>query len=93
MITATEQPHPPVIGETVRDIKSGKIGVVKGNEGPYYQMRPLCGGREWDVNPEDIREVDPDDASRGHVAVTNRQSSGLLPPELEPARADRGHQR
>jgi hypothetical protein len=92
MSTKAGQPHTPAIGETAKDIKSGKLGVVKGNDGPYYQMRPLGGGREWDVNPENIREANPDEILRERVAVANRQSRGELPPELESMKMIKGRQ-
>ncbi|BCL28408.1 hypothetical protein ACFFS2_10415 [Streptomyces aurantiacus] len=32
-----------------------------GHEGPYIQLRPLAGGREWDADPERIRVLTSDE--------------------------------
>ncbi|MFG2892963.1 hypothetical protein [Streptomyces sp. NPDC048248] len=29
-----------------------------GHEGPYTQLRPLAGGREWDATPEDVKAAE-----------------------------------
>ncbi|MFF4245190.1 hypothetical protein ACFYY2_12035 [Streptomyces sp. NPDC001822] len=48
----------PRIGDIVKDsAKKAPAGTVMGHEGPYYQLRPLGGGKEWDARPEDIEPV------------------------------------
>src|SRR5690606_12023078 len=37
----------PAVGAHVVDTMTGRIGVVMGHEGPYVQLRPYGGGREW----------------------------------------------
>jgi hypothetical protein len=37
--------HPD--GALVVDTQSNKLGYVMGHEGPYVQLRPVTGGREW----------------------------------------------
>ncbi|CCK30179.1 hypothetical protein BN159_5800 [Streptomyces davaonensis JCM 4913] len=47
----------PPVGSHVVDTRSGRIGVVMGHEGPYVQLRPYGGGREWDAAPEAVRQA------------------------------------
>ncbi|WP_338781689.1 hypothetical protein [Streptomyces sp. DG1A-41] len=76
MSAKTEAPHVPEIFELVRDVGAKKIGEVRGKEGPYYQLRPVGGGREWDARPENIRELTPEERVRAKVRTVNRRSSG-----------------
>nr|WP_127355676.1 hypothetical protein [Actinacidiphila soli] len=51
---------------------SGAAGASRlGHEGPYVQLRPPRGGREWDVRPERIRLADANDRLRVGVAEVN----------------------
>jgi len=45
------------VGSYVVDTSTGRSGVVMGHEGPYVQLRPHGGGREWDAVPEAVREA------------------------------------
>jgi hypothetical protein len=60
-------------GALVVDRRSGKVGVVMGHVGPYVQLRPPRGGREWDVPPEDVRAPTPTEELSAKVAVANRR--------------------
>ncbi|MFJ4684799.1 hypothetical protein [Streptomyces sp. NPDC088789] len=51
-------PKPP-IGSYVIDTRTGRPGVVMGHEGPYVQLRPVGGGREWDCVPESLHHLAP----------------------------------
>ncbi|MEU0704523.1 hypothetical protein ABZ513_27405 [Streptomyces bacillaris] len=63
----------PGIGALVVDGRNGKVGVVMGHVGPYVQLRPPRGGREWDVPPEDVRAPTPTEELSAKVAVANRR--------------------
>ncbi|MDH6630573.1 hypothetical protein M2271_008434 [Streptomyces sp. LBL] len=63
----------PDAGALVVDRRSGKVGVVMGHVGTYVQLRPPCGGREWDVPPEDVRTPTPTEELSAKVAVANRR--------------------
>ncbi|WP_039986918.1 hypothetical protein [Streptomyces gancidicus] len=63
----------PDAGALVVDRRNGKVGVVMGHVGPYMQLRPPRGGREWDVPPEDVRAPTPTEALSAKVAVANRR--------------------
>lgn len=64
-------------GEYVIDSRDGRIGRVMGREGPYVQLRPPGGGREWDCPSEVLRHVPPPVLLRARVRERNRQ--GRLP--------------
>ncbi|MCX4910163.1 hypothetical protein OHA11_38865 [Streptomyces sp. NBC_00878] len=65
----------PSIGTTVRDEGSRRVGKVMGHEGPYVQLRPLNGGREWDAVPENCKSISRSEALSGAVAEVNALSS------------------
>lgn len=48
-----EEEHPD--GALVVDTQSNRLGYVMGHEGPYVQVRPVTGGREWDADPARVR--------------------------------------
>ncbi|MCN9243100.1 hypothetical protein NGF19_20245 [Streptomyces sp. RY43-2] len=62
-----------VVGAVMVDRRNGKVGVVMGHVGPYVQLRPPRGGREWDVPPEDVRAPTPAEELSAKVAVANRR--------------------
>ncbi|MGW0824977.1 hypothetical protein [Streptomyces sp. NPDC002845] len=41
--------YKPRLGDTVEDTEAKKTGRIMGFEGPYVQVRPVGGGREWDA--------------------------------------------
>ncbi|MFI1971793.1 hypothetical protein [Streptomyces cinnamoneus] len=43
------------VGAFVVDRRIDKVGQVMGREGPYVQLRPVGGGREWDCPPAALR--------------------------------------
>lgn len=45
-------------GTLVFDKARQRTGVVMGHEGPYVQLRPEGGGREWDADPERVAPVE-----------------------------------
>ncbi|HZG05323.1 MAG TPA: hypothetical protein VE546_17425 [Streptomyces sp.] len=72
------KPAPPPPGTAVRDTARDRVGVVMGHEGPYLQLRPLSGGREWDADPEHVRPLTPEELLRARVAETNARSRAGL---------------
>ncbi|MFJ8153995.1 hypothetical protein [Streptomyces sp. NPDC094468] len=73
-----ESTYEPRLGETVEDTERKRIGKVMGFEGPYVQLRPVEGGREWDATPEKLRPVPVGDALSPAVANANARSRGEL---------------
>ncbi|MFF0067151.1 hypothetical protein ACFYRC_37770 [Streptomyces sp. NPDC005279] len=47
-------------GVLALDVRRREIGRVMGHVGPYVQMRPKEGGREWDARPEDVQALGTD---------------------------------
>ncbi|MFF7968432.1 hypothetical protein ACFZC3_24125 [Streptomyces sp. NPDC007903] len=64
----------PVIGAYARDARDGRLGEVMGRAGGRVQLRPLGGGREWDVPPQCLGEAAPADVLRERVRVLNRDA-------------------
>ncbi|NDZ79162.1 hypothetical protein G3I19_11680 [Streptomyces sp. SID10853] len=77
-MSTTPQPDPttapPLPGTAVRDIASSRVGIVMGHEGPWLQLRPLGGGREWDADPARVRPVGPAELLQARVAEANARS-------------------
>ncbi|MET8676834.1 hypothetical protein ABZW18_04305 [Streptomyces sp. NPDC004647] len=51
-----------------------RVGVVMGQEGPYLQLRPLSGGREWDADPSRVQLLSPAELLSARVAEANARS-------------------
>ncbi|MEW2492179.1 hypothetical protein [Streptomyces nodosus] len=66
----------PPIGSHAVDVRTGRVGVVMGHEGPYVQLRPYGGGREWDVEPEAVRPATPSERLSAATAYANARSRG-----------------
>ncbi|WP_405666650.1 hypothetical protein [Streptomyces sp. NBC_01166] len=64
----------PHVGTAVHDDGSGRVGLVMGHEGPYLQLRPLGGGREWDADPDRLRPLGPAELLSARVAEANARS-------------------
>lgn len=59
-------------GTLVVDTRTDKIGYVMGHAGPYVQLRPPGGGREWDADPDAIRQATGTEVLRARVTEMNR---------------------
>lgn len=51
-------------GALVVDTGTGRTGRVMGSVGPYLQLRPPGGGREWDADPARVRAADHNERLR-----------------------------
>jgi hypothetical protein len=71
--------QPPPVGSYAVDIRTGRVGVVMGHEGPYVQLRPYGGGKEWDVEPEAVRLATPAERLSAATAYANARSRGEVP--------------
>lgn len=69
----------PPIGAFAVDMRTGRVGVVMGHEGPYVQLRPYGGGREWDVEPGAVRTATPAEQLSAATAYSNARSRGEVP--------------
>jgi hypothetical protein len=68
----------PAIGSFVLDGDRNKVGTVMGYEGPYVQLRPVGGGREWDARPAALRPATRDERLSADVKSANARSTGKL---------------
>ncbi|MFD7277812.1 hypothetical protein ACFV80_12370 [Streptomyces sp. NPDC059862] len=64
----------PPVGAYVEDVRDGWVGEVRGHVGGRVQLRPVCGGREWDCPPESLGEVLPKEVLREPVRRVNQES-------------------
>ena len=60
-------------------IRTGRVGTVTGHEGPYIQLRGIGGGREWDVEPDGVREATSAERLSAATAHVNARSRGEVP--------------
>ncbi|MEU6115277.1 hypothetical protein ABZ840_12205 [Streptomyces sp. NPDC047117] len=64
------------VGSYVVDTRTGRVGLVMGSEGPYLQLRPVGGGREWDCDPEAVRDATAQERLSAATAYVNARSRG-----------------
>ncbi|WP_019063993.1 hypothetical protein [Streptomyces prunicolor] len=66
-------------GALVHDSERDELGYVMGHEGPYVQLRPVTGGREWDADPALVRLATNEErltAMQERNRALNSESSG-----------------
>ncbi|MFS8201054.1 hypothetical protein ACLVWQ_20480 [Streptomyces sp. CWNU-52B] len=71
---ASNQQTRPDIGELAKDSARGRIGVVMGEVGGRVQIRPIGGGREWDVMPDKVAALSAREELSARLAVKNDNS-------------------
>ncbi|KOU60234.1 hypothetical protein ADK57_31325 [Streptomyces sp. MMG1533] len=67
------------MGAYAVDTRSGRVGIVMGHEGPYVQLRPCGGGREWDAEPGAVRHATPAERLSAMTTYANARSRGEVP--------------
>ncbi|MDI3422072.1 hypothetical protein [Streptomyces luteolus] len=67
---------PPALGTLLLDVRRDQLGLFRGEYGGRWYLRPACGGREWDVAPEDVQPADPAQRLRAETARVNARSRG-----------------
>ncbi|MER6076769.1 hypothetical protein [Streptomyces sp. NPDC001833] len=72
-MTAEEQEAP--VGTLVIDAARDRLGYVMGREGPYVQLRPVAGGREWDADPAHVRRATDEERLRAVAERTRAMNS------------------
>ncbi|MEU9737543.1 hypothetical protein [Streptomyces sp. NPDC048002] len=71
---ASNQQTRPGIGGLAKDRATGRIGVVMGEVGGRVQMRPVRGGREWDVMRNDVESLSAREELSVRLAARNDNS-------------------
>ncbi|MFH8882175.1 hypothetical protein [Streptomyces californicus] len=67
----------PKVGALVVDAgRAGRVGVFRGVAGPYWSLRPVCGGVEWEALPEHVRPATAAERLRAQTARANARSRG-----------------
>jgi hypothetical protein len=74
-------PHAPVrapaLGTLLADAK-GRVGEFRGEWCGVWSLRPVTGGTEWTVSPEDVQPVSPKQRLHAETARANARSRGEL---------------
>ncbi|MFE6662988.1 hypothetical protein ACFVFH_05400 [Streptomyces sp. NPDC057697] len=55
-----------------------RVGEFRGVAGPYWSLRPVCGGAEWEVEPVNVRVASPMERLRAENARCNARSAGRI---------------
>ncbi|MGW8569758.1 hypothetical protein [Streptomyces niveus] len=56
----------------------GRVGEFRGVAGPYWSLRPIRGGAEWEAEPDSLREATPAERVRAECARQTARSRGEL---------------
>lgn len=70
--------YTPKIGDLVYDEARRKVGRVMDRVGPYWQLKPSGGGREWDAHGP-LRPATQEERLSCDVALANARSRGEWP--------------
>ncbi|MFF9571258.1 hypothetical protein [Streptomyces sp. NPDC014685] len=74
-----EPPQVPLLGTLLVDIgHRDRVGEFRGVSGPYWSLRPVCGGTEWEAEPVNVRAADPIERLRAETARCNARSAGRI---------------
>ncbi|MFF2328220.1 MULTISPECIES: hypothetical protein [unclassified Streptomyces] len=66
----------PAPGALLADVsRGGRVGEFRGIAGPYWSLRPLGGGAEWEAEPEWVRSLTPAERLCAENALRNLRSS------------------
>ncbi|WP_098008064.1 hypothetical protein [Streptomyces sp. sk226] len=70
-------PAVPARGVLLVDTSRGdRVGEFRGVAGPYWSLRPVGGGREWEVEPRLVRPALLMEQLRARTARLNARSRG-----------------
>ncbi|MET8656496.1 hypothetical protein ACJBCE_21100 [Streptomyces sp. NBUL23] len=74
---AQEPPDPPPLGTLMVDTARGdRVGEFRGLAGPYWSLRPVGGGAEWEAEPRRVRPALLIEQLRARTARLNARSRG-----------------
>jgi hypothetical protein len=80
---------PLTVGALALDTRAEKVGCVMEVCGPQVFLRPIGGGREWQVARDLVQPLTEGEQLRARVADANARSSrGLFPPPLPEPQPD-----
>ncbi|MEU9203017.1 hypothetical protein [Streptomyces sp. NPDC048332] len=58
--------------------RKDRVGEFRGVSGPYWSLRPLGGGPEWEATPENVRPATAGERLSALNAEQNARSRGAL---------------
>ncbi|WP_328695849.1 MULTISPECIES: hypothetical protein [unclassified Streptomyces] len=67
---------PPAGALLVDRGRNDRVGEFRGAAGPYWSLRPIGGGPEWEALPEYVRPATRDERLRARTAYENARSRG-----------------
>ncbi|MFF2325811.1 MULTISPECIES: hypothetical protein [unclassified Streptomyces] len=70
-----EPPHAPAPGTLLADVRRNRVGEFRGVAGPYWSLRPVGGGAEWEAEPEWVRSLTQAERLSVENALRNLRSS------------------
>lgn len=70
-----EPPSAPPTGTLLVDARE-RVGEFRGEWCGLWSLRPVTGGTEWTVAPEDVRPAGPEQRLRAETARANARSRG-----------------
>jgi hypothetical protein len=71
------EPLVPAVGALLVDIgNENRTGEFRGLAGPYWALRPVQGGPEWEAEPEHVRPATPAECLSAKTARENARSRG-----------------
>ncbi|MEV2258319.1 hypothetical protein [Streptomyces anulatus] len=72
-----EPPDLPAPGTLLVDTsRADRVGEFRGVAGPYWSLRPVGGGAEWEVEPRYVRPAALIEQLRARTARLNARSRG-----------------
>ncbi|MFG2403497.1 hypothetical protein ACGFR8_04010 [Streptomyces brevispora] len=72
-----ERAQLPPIGALVVDrSRNDRVGEFRGVAGPYWSLRPVGGGSEWEADPDNVRPATRDERLGARTAYENARSRG-----------------
>ncbi|MDG9681504.1 hypothetical protein OHA63_22020 [Streptomyces anulatus] len=74
---AQQPPDLPALGALMVDSGHGdRVGEFRGVAGPYWSLRPVGGGAEWEAEPHRVRPALLIEQLRARTARLNARSRG-----------------
>ncbi|MEE1844778.1 hypothetical protein [Streptomyces sp. JV190] len=77
----SDQQPPQVLSTGTLLVDAGhrdRVGEFRGVAGPYWSLRPVRGGAEWEAEPVNVRVASPMERLRAENARCNARSAGRI---------------
>lgn len=76
-LDAPDPPRAPAPGTLMVDTsRADRVGEFRGVAGPYWSLRPVGGGAEWEAEPRHVRPALLIEQLRARTARLNARSRG-----------------